>query len=69
MTYNPVCECCHMRPKMDRCDCCEECWYSGRWSASRWRSVRPDDYAPPLATKIASGEIEAPDEFVMEDRS
>jgi DnaJ-class molecular chaperone len=29
--YDPVCAVCHGRPKMDRSDCCEECWYSGRY--------------------------------------
>jgi hypothetical protein len=30
VSYDPVCEQCHMRPKMDRCDICEECWYAPR---------------------------------------
>jgi hypothetical protein len=30
--YNPLCEVCDYRPKMDRCDCCDECWYSGRYA-------------------------------------
>lgn len=25
--YNPLCEQCNSRPKMDRCGVCEECWY------------------------------------------
>lgn len=32
------------------------------------RPVRPDDYAEPLASMIASGQIEPPDELVIEDR-
>jgi hypothetical protein len=32
MVYDPVCVTCRARPKMDGCDCCEECWYSGAYS-------------------------------------
>lgn len=33
------------------------------------RRVRPDDYEPWLAEKIERGEVEPPDEFVIEDKS
>lgn len=33
-----------------------------------WREVRADDYEEPLAGMIRRGEVEPPDEFVMEDR-
>ncbi len=35
--YNPLCEVCGWRPKMDRCSCCEECWYSGAYAEERRR--------------------------------
>lgn len=31
------------------------------------RRVRPDDYEPWLAEMIESGEVEPPDEFVIDD--
>lgn len=38
----PVCETCHGRPKMDRCDCFEECWHSGRYSQEQaYRAMTP----------------------------
>lgn len=30
--WSPVCPYCHSRPKMDRSDICEDCWYAGKWS-------------------------------------
>lgn len=37
MTYNPLCTICQSRPKMDRSSCCEECWYSGAYTAAARR--------------------------------
>lgn len=28
MSYDPICRVCRLRPVMDRCDICEECWYA-----------------------------------------
>jgi hypothetical protein len=53
--YNPVCETCHSRPKMDRSDCCEECWYSGRFNEERMlRALTPEQQAAYLRARIAA---------------
>lgn len=53
MAYTPICEVCHARPKMDRSGCCEECWYSGRYSAERRR--REARWDPDLEFAYRSG--------------
>jgi hypothetical protein len=32
---NNVCNICHSGPVMDRCSCCEKCWYSGRYKGQQ----------------------------------
>jgi hypothetical protein len=47
-TWTPVCEVCRWRPKMDRCSCCEDCWYSGRYARAmeeeHLRRTRPEEW-------------------------
>lgn len=48
-----VCDVCQMRPKMDRCACCEECWYSGRyadWQA--WNALSPAEQHRAFAREL-----------------
>jgi hypothetical protein len=44
---NNVCNLCHSRPVMDRCSCCERCWYSGRYAREMEREAdeRLTDFA------------------------